>query len=165
MKIDREVALLSAADAAKSLGVDTGDVKFVGYRTTNRVTNEGDAAWTHEDGLLSIWLLGMYKPSPQTTVVIPFSEGQESELGPVVNDAYFGKVPSERLKAEDGTIYFSADGTHRSKIGLNPKRAKDIAGSYDATRSAHYREVQQAGGGSHGVCQLDVGIAGQAVQR
>lgn len=132
LNVERKVEVLSADAAAKSLGQDLGELNFVGYRTTNRLTNRGDNAWTRDDGLLSIWLLGMYKPSPQTTVVIPFVGGPESQLGSVVNDAYFGKVPGERLKIEDDVLFFSADGTYRSKIGLSPQRSKDIAGSYDA---------------------------------
>ena len=30
-------------------------------------------------------------------------------------------------------LYFSADGTYRSKIGLSPARAKNVLGSYDVT--------------------------------
>lgn len=132
LNVERKVEVLSADAAGQSLGQDLGQLEFVGYRTTNRLTNNGDNAWTRENGLLSIWLLGMYKPSPTTTVVIPFQPGPEEKLGPIVNDAYFGKVPPERLKIEDDVIFFSADGTYRSKIGLTPQRSKDICGSYDA---------------------------------
>ena len=74
----------------------------------------------------------MFNHSPYTTVVIPFVEGDESELGPIVNDSYFGKVPADRLKIGKGVIYFKADGQFRSKIGLSPNRAKDVMGSYDS---------------------------------
>ena len=82
--------------------------------------------------MLSIWILGMFTPSPETTVVIPFVEGDEDVLGPVVNDTYFGKVPESRLKIEDGFVYFKGDGLYRSKIGLSPQRSKSVIGSYDA---------------------------------
>ena len=49
-----------------------------------------------------------------------------------MNDAYFGKPPAERLKVGDGVLFFSGDGQFRSKIGLSPKRARDVAGSWDA---------------------------------
>ncbi len=74
----------------------------------------------------------MFNPSPKTTIVIPFKEGTENQLGPVVNDAYFGKVPEDRLVVKDDVLFFSADGTYRSKIGLSPQRAMKVAGSYDA---------------------------------
>ena len=40
----------------------------------------------------------------------------------------------DRLKVDDGIIYFSGDGEYRSKIGLSPRRATDVCGSYDAER-------------------------------
>lgn len=134
-EIDRRIDLLSAADIEKSLGRPIGDrVQVVGYRSTNRLTNAGSNNWTQDSGLLSIWLLGMYKPGARTTVVIPFNEGEgsEAEAGPIVNDAYFGKPPAERLVIREDVLFFSGDGRHRSKIGLSPKRAAEIAGSWDA---------------------------------
>ena len=77
----------------------------------------------------------MFNPSPATTIVVPFKRGPEAELGPVVNDAYFGKVPADRLVVGDGVIFFSGDGLFRSKIGIAPRRALPFAGSYDAERS------------------------------
>ncbi|MGD9127992.1 MAG: hypothetical protein PVH19_11495 [Planctomycetia bacterium] len=133
LKVDRTVELIDAEKAAESLGVEVKDVSFVGYRTINVLTNTGEEAWSKESGLLSIWLLGMYKPSPEMTVVIPFNKGEESELGQIVNDTYFGKVPAERLVVEEEVLYFSADGKKRTKIGLTPQRSKEVAGSYDPT--------------------------------
>ena len=55
---------------------------MVGYETDNQIKNVGDAAWTPETGLLSIWMLGMYNPSPETTVVIPFKKGGAKDAWP-----------------------------------------------------------------------------------
>ena len=131
--IARTVSLLDSAASAANLGVKLGaEVRMVGYETDNRVTNRGDKAWTAETGLLSIWMLGMYNPSPNTTVVIPFEAGDESKLGPKVNDTYFGKVPADYLKVEEDVLFLKGDGTRRGKIGVNSKRSKGLAGSYDA---------------------------------
>lgn len=134
MGIQRTVTLLDAAVVAKSIGSKTlpPDVRVVAYETDNRVTNRGDNAWTAEKGLPSIWLLGMYNPSPNTTLVIPLVEGDESSLGPPVKDDYFGKVPAEHLSIEKDVLFFRGDGTRRGKIGVSDKRSKGIAGSYDA---------------------------------
>ena len=105
---------------------------MVGYETDNRITNAGKEAWKADTGLLSIWILGMYNPSPKTTVVIPFKPGDEKTLGPKVNDTYFGKVPPEYLRVEEQKLFFRGDGTRRGKIGITPQRSKGIAGSYDA---------------------------------
>jgi len=130
---ERTVRVLTPADIKKHFGVDIpGAVKAVAFESDNRITNTGDAAWTKETGALSIWILCMFNPSPTTTVVIPFVDGPEEELGPIVNDAYFGKVPEDRLLTRDGVIFFKADGKKRGKIGLSPRRAKPILGSYDA---------------------------------
>ena len=110
----------------------TQGVEFVGYETDNRMTNLGDKPWKKETGLLSIWLLGMYKPGPEITTVIPIVKGAEEQFGPRVNDEYFGKVPADKLVVKDAAVFFSGDGTQRSKIGINPKRSRGIAGSYDA---------------------------------
>ncbi|MGZ5479873.1 MAG: DUF6786 family protein, partial [Candidatus Aminicenantales bacterium] len=134
VEVNREVSLLGSAEVA-SLGfpVPTG-VKMVAYASTNAVTNLGVNVWTKDTGLLSIWILGMFNPSPATTIVIPFKGGSEPALGPAVNDAYFGKVPADRLvvKENEWILFFSGDGKYRSKIGISPLRVKPFAGSYDA---------------------------------
>ena len=133
-RIERDVELLDA-EAIRS-ALDLGDVPLtaVAYRTTNRLTNIGKKDWSKQTGLLSIWMLGMYKHGPKTTVVIPFNNGGESKLGPVVNDDYFGKVPPSRLRVADGILFFAADGQYRSKIGISPRRSTPLCGSYDAAR-------------------------------
>ena len=133
LEIERIIAVLPTAVAFQSLNLKQNNaVNLVAYKTTNTLTNRGKMDWKKETGLLSIWLLGMFNPSPTTTVVIPFLAGSEVDLGVPVNDDYFGKVPAERLIVEDKVLYFSGDGKYRSKIGLSPNRAKDILGSYDA---------------------------------
>ena len=105
------------------------------------MTNAGDAPWQSESGLPSIWILGQFNPSPTTTIAIPFIPGAEAALGPVVNDAYFGKVPGDRLVVRDAVLLFRADGQYRSKIGIPPARALPLAGSYDS--SAHVLTLVQ----------------------
>ena len=78
-------------------------------------------------------ILGMFNPSSDTTIAIPFAPGSESALGPFVNDAYFGKVPADRLVVKDSMVFFRGDGQYRSKIGLSPSRALSMAGSYNAS--------------------------------
>ncbi|WP_282135156.1 DUF6786 family protein [Seonamhaeicola maritimus] len=133
MRIQREVAILSETEIQEALGLSEllDNLNSVAYKTTNTLTNIGDEAWEKETGLLSIWVLGMFNHSPNTTIMIPYVQGNETDLGAVVNDAYFGKVPADRLVVKEKVIYFKGDGKYRSKIGLTPQRAKNIAGSYD----------------------------------
>ncbi len=133
MAIERTVTLLSVEDTADLLDVELPEgVQLVAYETDNRITNTGSQAWEAETGLPSIWILGMYNPSPETTVVIPFKQGGEKDLGPRVNDTYFGQVPPEYLQVQRQKLFFKGDGTRRGKIGISPQRSKGIAGSYDA---------------------------------
>ena len=134
MGIERTIRLLDNATIAKLLQETAlaESLQVVAYESDNRLTNRGKQAWVPETGLPSIWLLGMYNPSPRTTVVIPFMPGEETELGPKVNDAYFGKVAPDYLKVNDDVLFFKGDGTRRGKIGITPQRSKGIAGSYDA---------------------------------
>jgi hypothetical protein len=59
---------------------------------------------------------------------------EKQASGDVVNDKYFGKVPSDRLQIDQNKAFvaFKADGQARGKIGLSPARAKGVLGSYSA---------------------------------
>jgi hypothetical protein len=131
--VNREVRLLGAGAAWRRLGVNpSGGVSLVAYETDNKITNAGKNAWKKDTGLLSVWILGMFTPSPSATIVVPIKSGPESKLGVKVTSDYFGSIPPERLLVKDDVIYFCADGKFRSKIGINPKRSKAVLGSYDA---------------------------------
>lgn len=132
IKVDRIIRLLDQPDL-QALGIDiSNNLNWVAFHSDNQITNIGDEPWKKETGLVSIWILGMFAPSPATTVVLPYRPGPEEELGPIVNDAYFGQVPPDRLRITEKVIYFKGDGQYRSKIGLSPKRARPFIGSYDA---------------------------------
>jgi hypothetical protein len=131
--IHRDINVLSTTQACDELAIneDTALIS-VAYQTVNRIENAGPDAWRKNTGLLSIWLLGMFNPSPYLTMVVPFNEGAERTSESIVNDDYFGKVPADRLKVGKGVLFFKGDGEYRSKIGLSPQRARDVMGSYDA---------------------------------
>ncbi|MCL3781949.1 hypothetical protein EMN47_16305 [Prolixibacteraceae bacterium JC049] len=132
LKVEREVALLNNKEIAAHVGAELTDVKAVAYESKNRITNTGQNDWTKENGLLSVWMLGMFTPSPEVTVVIPVKDGDEKELGPKVNDDYFGKIAADRLKVEGNTVFFKCDGKSRGKLGIPPLRATSFIGSWDA---------------------------------
>lgn len=129
IRVKRTISILSKRNIEALLGFPMGEnVKFVGYKSVNILINNGTNEWKKKSGLPSIWLLSMFAPGPATTVFIPFNTRGKGEI---VNDEYFGKVPIDRLKIENGFIYFNVDGKHRSKIGVPYSRAKNICGSYD----------------------------------
>ncbi len=131
LRVDRTVRLLPDDEIQSLLGARLPEgARAVAYETINVITNRGQAAWEPQSGLISIWLLGMYKPSPSTVMAIPFRQGPERELGPIVNDAYFGKIAPDRLRVADGIVFFKGDGASRGKIGIPPRRSLGVAGSY-----------------------------------
>ncbi|MBL0743181.1 DUF6786 family protein [Chryseolinea lacunae] len=128
--IARNIALLDRNMIGERLNAALSDsIAVVGYETENKIQNLGDAPWQKQTGLLSIWLLGMMTPSPETMVIIPFHPGPDSRAG--ITDDYFGAIPPGRLVVSDSVLYFRCDGKHRSKIGLSPRVAKPMAASYD----------------------------------
>jgi hypothetical protein len=133
VQIDRTVRVLPPAEAWKEVAVPAqAGVDLVAYASDNRITNTGAAAWKKQTGLVSLWILGMFTPSPQMTIVAPIQPGPESERGRPVVDDYFGKVPPQRLVAREKVVYFRADGNERGKIGFGPKRCTGVLGAYDA---------------------------------
>lgn len=143
MRISRTVSLMDKADVEKSFRVRLPkEIQMVGYESRNCITNAGAKAWSKDEGLIDVWMLGCFNPTPTTTVFIPYNEYLDcssvdepaSESGRIVNDEYFGKMPEGRLVAEDGIVYFKIDGALRSKIGLNALRSKGLCGSYDSSR-------------------------------
>jgi hypothetical protein len=130
--LEREVSILSGSETARQTGIDVKGINSVAYRSSNTITNSGEKGWIKESGLLSIWMLGMFNPSPAVVVVIPVKTGDESLLGVKVNDNYFGKIASDRLKSKGDHVFFRADGKSRGKIGIPPQRATGTMGSYDS---------------------------------
>jgi hypothetical protein len=132
LRVDREVSIVSRARAGQLLEHPVPEgVAMIAHQSDNRITNLGEEAWTPRTGMLSVWILGMFPPSPRTTIVLPYRKGPVEELGPVVNDAYFGPVPPTRLVDAGGLLYFRGDGRERGKIGLSPRRARPVLGSWD----------------------------------
>jgi hypothetical protein len=127
LRVERTVRLLDAGSVKESCGqIPARALTWVAYQSENRLVNTGRAPWTRAGGLLSIWILGMFNPSPATTVVVPAAPGA------AVNDLYFGKVPPDRLVRKGDTFFFRGDGQQRGKIGLRPQHARAALGSYDA---------------------------------
>ena len=133
LKINRTISLLDQKTIGQLLGIELSSaIRSVGFQSENVLTNIGSEGWEKQSGLLSMWILSMLQSNDQTNVVMPYKKGDSLSLGKIVTDDYFGKLTSDRLKIGDGYLLFKADAKQRSKIGVSPKRALPIAGSYDA---------------------------------
>ena len=136
LDVARRVRLLGAEDLRGLFSESAVDamggsaLEMVGFETVNEITNRG-ASLTKDDGLVSIWILGMLCAGPETVVIVPYKPGEQAELGPVVKSDYFGRVPPQRLKITPRAVLFAADGNYRSKIGTSQHRARNVLGSID----------------------------------
>lgn len=145
--IERKISLLNKSELESALNTQISEgIKHVGYQTENQVKNVGANDWKKEGGLISIWLLGMFTPSDQTTVIIPFKSAPNARE--LITTSYFGIIPAERLQIKDSVLFFTCDGKYRSKIGLSPSIAKPISASYDFKKNiltiTHFEIVAEA---------------------
>ena len=132
LRVTRNIRLLSKTEIPLFLGVPISEnLQIVGFESNNSITNTGNTPWTKETGLLSIWILSMFNAGDKTTIAVPYKQGNEADLGKIVTDDYFGKVPMDRLKIKNGFIFLNADANYRSKIGVSPNRALPILASFD----------------------------------
>lgn len=129
--INRNIHLLNRSGVQAYLGDIDTSIRVVGFSSENTITNLSNNPWGEQYGMLSIWILSMLNADDQTTIAIPYKQGDSSEMGKIVTDDYFGKVPADRLKVGNRLILMKADANHRSKVGISPKRAKPYLGSYD----------------------------------
>ncbi len=132
--INRSITLLDRQSIQQKLQLSIPDsIRIVGYESDNSIRNTGTESWSQTKGLLSIWLLGMFNPSLETFVIIPFQPVPGAKK--YITDNYFGKIPDERLRINDSLLFFTCDGKLRSKIGLSPLIAKNLAGSFDFSKN------------------------------
>jgi hypothetical protein len=134
INLNRNIRFLNLDNIFPDLKLNQYRVKGVGFESINRVKNSGNQSWTSQTGLISIWILGMFPASDQSRVVIPLNKVINSNQKRAINDSYFGKISTHRLKVSDSVVIFKADGKLRSKIGVAPAYAQPIFGVWDASR-------------------------------
>jgi hypothetical protein len=130
LAIVRDIEILEPADVKKLLGIDfDSKIKLVAFSTTNTIVNTSYFAWDKQTGAPCLWNLDMFSPSAKTVVVVPYNN---NNTGKIATTDYFGQIPPDRVKYNNGILLFKADGKSRGKLGMPPNRAKTLAGSYDA---------------------------------
>ena len=129
--VARTISMLDYDDAAEYLGATVGDARMVAFESNNVLANGGNSPWDRTSGMPSIWILGMFNPLPQGWVIVPFIPGDEDDLGPRATTDYFGPLGADRCEVRDDHLLFKCDGEFRSKIGIAPRRARRVLGSWD----------------------------------
>jgi hypothetical protein len=131
LRVNRLISIISSKTIGSRLNlILDSTVHAVGYETENTLINNGTTAWTEQTGTPCMWLLDMFPPSDQTTIVVPYMSDLANTKPATTN--YFGEIPAERIKTDGKTLFYKADGKQRGKLGIHPIRVKNIAGSYDA---------------------------------
>jgi hypothetical protein len=141
----RRIEALSRAGLSTLLGHELRPgLEALGFRSTNSLAWSGAPS----QALVSLWVLGQFKPGERTWVHFPF-RGDASGPGGKADDAgaaaikndYFGVVPAERLRMfspsspqSSGLALFRADARLRSKIGLSRAGATGWIGAWDPDR-------------------------------
>jgi hypothetical protein len=133
LKVVRTISILNREQIFRLAGINESEDSLyaVGYETRNTLTNTGEQEWTGQSGMPCIWMLDMFKPSASSVIVVPFKKTGTEDFKEVVTTNYFGDIPPDRIKHNDSLIFFRADGMSRGKLGLSPRGAMGVAGSYD----------------------------------
>lgn len=130
LNVVRDIRILEPDSIKKMLGIDFDQkVKSVAFKTTNTIINSGPVEWNKFTGAPCLWNLDMFTPSPKVVIVVPYNT---NDTGKVATTDYFGEIPKDRIKYNNGILLFKADGKSRGKLGVPPGRAKNLVGSYDA---------------------------------
>lgn len=128
--IERTIRLIEKEETEKEFGIALCDLNAVAFESVNAITNRGKE-WRRKDGVLSIWILGMFRPTDGTAIILPHRAPADSSG---ITDDYFGVIPSDRIMKSDSVLLLKGDGKFRGKVGVAPGIAASMAGSYDADK-------------------------------
>jgi len=130
--IVRQIFLRNGDHILREFGIAVKELQAVAFESKNSITNTGSENWKKKNGLISVWILGMFTPSDRTTIVLPYEKS--TDYRKKITDNYFGEIPPDRLVKTEERLFLRADGRYRGKVGIAPSIAKNIAGSYDADK-------------------------------
>ncbi|MDA1259255.1 MAG: hypothetical protein O3A20_01390 [Planctomycetota bacterium] len=132
MHVTREVDVPFPAEVRAALGGEALANHWTAFRSRTTVVNTGPRAWTREQGLPCIWVLGMFRPGDSAWVIAPFrTDTFDPDGGPAVRSDYFGAVPSDRFRLGTNFAIFRADAEQVGKIGVLRNRAVDRIAAWD----------------------------------
>lgn len=118
LDVRRTVRLLNQPAVETALGTALpAGVRWVAFESDNELVNASAQPIRRATGTLSIWILGMMKPTARTVAVVP------TRRRAVVNEQFdeqLGPLPPRHLRVADRYVLYRADGDFCGKIGLRP---------------------------------------------
>ncbi len=125
LEAERKISILAEQEIETRLEINIPEgVSYVGFETNTRLKNIGQEAWSKQQGLLSIWILGTFLPTDHTVAMIP----TRGSIDSVTN--YFTPLDDSRVQIKNGIVYYNADANYLNKIGILPEHTVPIFGSY-----------------------------------
>ncbi|MFC2112845.1 DUF6786 family protein [Bacteroidota bacterium] len=125
IEVERKTSIYSKEDIERDLDIFLlPGISFVGFEARTSMKNVGGKDWSKENGLLSIWQIGCFPPTPETTVVIPTRNEIDSAT------IYFSEIDEERIRIIDGVVYYKGDADYLNKIGIQLDHTLPVFGSY-----------------------------------
>jgi hypothetical protein len=129
VKLNRAVTLFTGNEIEQALDVIIPvSIDSVGFGSANKLTNTGKA-WKNKTGLITPWIMGMFKGHDNAVAVFPLSAEQ---LSITAIPSYLYPLNNDRLETKKGVVYFKVDGKYRSKMGIKAEQAKPIMGYFNA---------------------------------
>lgn len=126
-EVTRKISIFNQNEVEEKLGIDIPDhLNWVGYGSENTVQNTSKTAWTAENGLFSIWTLGMFEAT--ATVVIPLTKPLKRATN------YFVPPSDQQVNIVGNTLFYKADADFMNKIGVPPEYTMPVMGSYNEKR-------------------------------
>lgn len=90
-EIQRTIELLSPTQIINHLDINPDNqLDFVAFQSIHKITNTETTAWNKDQGLRSIWILGMFPSSDRATITILVRN--TDSVSEYVSDSYFGNV-------------------------------------------------------------------------
>jgi hypothetical protein len=132
LRVERSIETPTQTEVEEIVGALPEGARWTSFRSVNTVFNQGDDAWTRETGLPCIWILGMFKPGPNSLAILPFrTDSEDPDHGPAVRTEYFGELDQRRFRIENGFALLRVDSDFVSKVGILRNRARNVMAAFN----------------------------------
>ncbi len=124
--VKRHIRLFSHPEVERELGIIIPEnLSAIGFGSNTKIKNTSNKSWTREQGLFSIWSLGMFPSGQGVTAFVPFQHALTSATD------YFNEGKPSHTRIADQTLFYRVDGEFINKVGIPLVNTLPIMGSYD----------------------------------